>query len=119
MKKLYDFLWLLGEISGCHQMPQRSFFCCGRQFPVCARCTGAFVGYITEIFLSFIYRLPLWVDIMFCVIMFIDWFVQRIDWQESTNIRRIITGGICGIGLTGIYINVFNFVLSKIITYFI
>ena len=28
----------------CHQKPDRSFFSCGRQWPVCARCTGLYLG---------------------------------------------------------------------------
>ena len=34
---------------GCHQMPERSFFFKGYQFPVCARCTGMIVGYFLSI----------------------------------------------------------------------
>jgi uncharacterized membrane protein len=28
----------------CHQLPERSFFMAGRQLPLCARCTGTFLG---------------------------------------------------------------------------
>jgi uncharacterized membrane protein len=28
----------------CHQIPERSFFLDGHQFPVCARCTGLYVS---------------------------------------------------------------------------
>jgi uncharacterized membrane protein len=28
----------------CHQMPERSFFWDGHQFPVCARCTGLYAS---------------------------------------------------------------------------
>ena len=28
----------------CHQIPERSFYWAGQQFPVCARCTGLYVS---------------------------------------------------------------------------
>jgi hypothetical protein len=28
----------------CHQKPDRSFWSCGRQWPVCGRCAGLYVG---------------------------------------------------------------------------
>ncbi|HXD33535.1 MAG TPA: DUF2085 domain-containing protein [Pyrinomonadaceae bacterium] len=30
----------------CHQMPDRSFFVAGRQFAVCSRCTGLYLGFM-------------------------------------------------------------------------
>lgn len=46
-------IWLklmkMGARLGCHQRPDRSFFYKGYQFPVCARCTGLFVGYFVGI----------------------------------------------------------------------
>jgi uncharacterized membrane protein len=29
----------------CHQRPDRSFFSCGRQWPVCGRCAGLYMGF--------------------------------------------------------------------------
>ena len=43
-KKVVNFLEEIGEASGCHRMPERSFFFKGYQFPVCARCTGVAIG---------------------------------------------------------------------------
>lgn len=43
---IYERLMQIGRSSGCHQLPERSFFYNGKQFPVCARCTGAIVGQI-------------------------------------------------------------------------
>jgi uncharacterized membrane protein len=36
-------LFLLGHFI-CHQRPERSFFIGGQQLPVCARCTGLYLG---------------------------------------------------------------------------
>ena len=38
------FIYLAGSVV-CHQLPERSFFWTnGTQFPVCARCTGLYLG---------------------------------------------------------------------------
>ena len=43
--KLWIKLMEIGAMTGCHQMPERSFFFKGYQFPVCERCTGLLIGY--------------------------------------------------------------------------
>lgn len=37
------FTYFAGSIV-CHQIPQRSFVTAGRQWPVCARCAGIYLG---------------------------------------------------------------------------
>lgn len=93
---VWDTLDALGKASGCHRMPERSFFFRGRQFPVCARCTGAFVGYLAGLFVFPFYQLYPSVCIIFCVLMFADWFIQKIHLHSSTNLRRLISGALCG-----------------------
>jgi len=89
---------------GCHQRPDRSFFFRGYQFPVCARCTGVLLGQTLSIIFIIIGFSP---NIIICVIgamiMFIDWLIQYKFNIESTNLRRLITGTMCGFGLMGIY----------------
>jgi len=97
---LYQFAGRLG----CHQRPDRSFFIKGIQFPLCARCTGVFIGQITAIlFFIFGYKPDLTLCIISSSIMFLDWFLQYKFNIESTNLRRLFTGFLGGIGLTGIY----------------
>ena len=38
-----EFLYAAGSVV-CHQLPDRSFFLNGRPLPVCARCTGLYLG---------------------------------------------------------------------------
>lgn len=43
MSLALEFIFLAGSVV-CHQLPDRSFFLDGRQFPVCARCTGLYLS---------------------------------------------------------------------------
>jgi uncharacterized membrane protein len=43
MNLAVEFLYAVGSVI-CHQLPDRSFFIDGRQLPVCARCTGLYLG---------------------------------------------------------------------------
>jgi uncharacterized membrane protein len=44
-----SFLYAIGSVV-CHQRPERSFFWDGVQLPVCARCTGLYVGGAVALF---------------------------------------------------------------------
>ena len=44
-QSVLETIRMIGNHSGCHQMPERSFFYKGKQFPVCARCTGVIIGF--------------------------------------------------------------------------
>lgn len=81
---------LLGHRMGCHQRPDRSFFFRGRQFPLCARCTGVLLGYFLAI--------PLYVlvpaDMDFCLktaaIMLIDWLLQfSVGWSQESAVDTV------------------------------
>lgn len=108
MSRLWqDFLVIirtLGNNSGCHQMADHSFFYKGKQFPVCARCTGVFIGQVLAIiFMSIAFVVNPIISISILLIMGADWFVQYIGLLESTNTRRLITGLLGGFGLFNIY----------------
>lgn len=108
VSKMYQTLWIMGKIFGCHQMPERSFFIAGRQFPVCARCTGAILGSFVGagLFVFLKYEMPFWLATVMCMVMLLDWGIQYIKIKKSTNIRRLITGMVCGVGLTEIYLQI-------------
>lgn len=102
----YYALWMrlmkYGKKLGCHQLPERSFFVCGYQFPVCARCTGVIISSVLAIPIFLIYKIPINICILFGIIMFIDWFIQYIKFWKSNNIRRLLTGLLGGFGITTI-----------------
>ena len=115
-----DKIWIalmdLGHRLGCHQMPERSFFYKGYQFPVCARCTGVFIGeIITIILLLFKIHFSIIVSIILLLIMGFDWFVQYINLLNSNNYRRLFTGVCGGIGLTYIYYHIIAFIIRLIL----
>ena len=99
-------------------MEERSFHFKGYQFPVCARCTGVFVGEIIAIILLLLgIKINIFVSITLFLIMGFDWFIQYIKLLQSTNIRRLITGTLAGIGLTFIYYYVIVFIINLILSF--
>ena len=83
----------------CHQMPERSFFVRGRQFHLCARCTGILVGYcLSPIFWLLIREKSIVFFIVSTSIIALDGFTQLWKLRESTNFIRLLTG--LGFGLT-------------------
>ena len=89
----------MGAKLGCHQMPERSFFYKGYQFPVCARCTGLMAGYLLGIFVYFLKIINWKVAIILCIPLALDGGTQYLGWRMSNQWLRLITGILCGIGI--------------------
>ncbi len=92
----------------CHRRPERSFFYKGRQFPVCARCTGFYISGISTIILINFFPIPyslttLLLGIILLIPCAIDGFTQLFEMRESNNTLRFITGILGGIGLIFVY----------------
>lgn len=104
----------LGERLGCHQMPERSFFYKGYQFPVCARCTGVILASIISIIIFIKKKLPVRLCIGMSAVMLTDWLVQYTGIQESNNNRRFITGMIGGFGYMTLHLHLYKFIFDKI-----
>lgn len=95
--KLWCALMAWGNRLGCHQLPERSFFFRGYQFPLCARCSGILLGEICGVPLYFLgIRPPLWLLLLLFCIMVLDGGSQFLGWQTSTNWRRLCTGALAG-----------------------
>ncbi len=105
-QKLYTFLMKAGRAAGCHQMPERSFFYKGHQFPVCARCTGVIIGQILGAISFAFFVLPNRAVSFLCFVMFLDWWLQRVGLLQSANLRRLITGILCGFAVGNTYVRI-------------
>ena len=78
---------------GCHARPDRSFYFRGKQFPICARCTGELVGIIVGIPIAIFWGCPrFWIVLLMMFPLVFDGFLQRLTSYESGNIRRLLTG---------------------------
>jgi len=88
----------LSTIFWCHRMPERSFFFKGKQFPICARCTGVLAGMFIGVITLIVWRkMPIWAVLICMVPMIVDGLIQNIWKIISNNPRRFITGIIFGI----------------------
>jgi uncharacterized membrane protein len=109
----------------CHQMPDRSFFAHEHQYPLCARCTGMYLGFITGVIFLLLRgrtkaaRLPptpiIVMLVSFIVIMGIDGVNSTISiipgapqLYHTTNVMRIITGTLYGLALSALFPPIFN-----------
>lgn len=98
--QLHRYFWI------CHRRADRSFFYKGKQFPVCARCTGIWLGYIFGIFLLILFVPTVWVALALFIPMSVDVLTQLLHWRTSTNLLRISTGILGGIGEVILFINI-------------
>ena len=111
--KAWAFFMRLGNRCGCHQREDRSFQIKGWQFPICSRCTGILTGQLIGLIIYLVrVRIPIYIDILFLLIMFLDWFIQFKNIKESTNFRRFITGNLAGIAQTSILIKLILFLIT-------
>ena len=86
----------------CHGRSERSLSFSGYQFPFCARCTGIFLGIVTALLFEMLVALPsadlLSVYIALGLPAMVDGTTQLIGERESTNVIRLFTGFIGGLG---------------------
>lgn len=88
----------------CHRIPDRTFNIMGYYFPVCARCTGFYIGAFSYfIYVYYVYVQYTGILIILAILMtiptFLDGFTQLMGVRDSNNILRLVTGLLGGIGL--------------------
>ena len=103
-----DRLWMSSmkicrRISGCHQLPGRSFFFGKYQFQLCARCTGIVIGHLLGIVISVFHRVSFF-SLLGTIPLMIDGVIQETTSYESNNRRRLCTGILYGFGMMSAFI---------------
>lgn len=94
-------------------MPSRSFYLAGKQFPICARCTGILLGYVSiPLFLIPGLRIKLLPAIVLLLPAIIDGYTQLLGLRCSNNLLRLITGLALGIGEVALIHNASIFTLQ-------
>ena len=98
-----DRLWMFSmkvcrRFSGCHQMPERSFFIGSYQLPLCARCTGIVIGHVLGIVVAMFCKVSFW-TLLGTLPLMVDGTLQEATGYESTNPRRLLTGIFYGFGV--------------------
>ena len=82
-----------GKMFKCHQLSERSFHIFGFQCPLCARCTGIFLGLlILGPLLCSILPMNMYLSLGLVVVMILDGFTQLKGWRMSNNVLRLMTG---------------------------
>lgn len=89
--------WLFHFI--CHQEPARSLWIAGHPMAICARDVGLYGGLWVGVLMALWRRpsLPGWLVVMCVLPMALDGGTQLLGLRESTNVLRLVTGGLAGI----------------------
>lgn len=100
----------------CHRKAERSFFWRGKQFPVCARCTGIYLGYLSFPIFNFdLYYISSLFSILLMLPTIFDGLTQAYLPRESTNFIRLTTGILGGVGAMSLIVNIGTFIGNLIL----
>jgi uncharacterized membrane protein len=86
----------------CHQIPERCFIISDKIFPICARCTGIYIGVISILILK---RINIFSWTILGILFIIEIAIKYSDYP-TTNLLRFISGycmAIFFVALCGIY----------------
>jgi uncharacterized membrane protein len=114
----------------CHRIPERSFILDSRQLPLCARCTGTFLGAVLGLTAMLLLgrrrasRLPP-VPVLAVLVLFVGlWAFDGLNsymtffpgaphLYEPQNWLRLTTGTLNGLALITLVVPIFNFTLWR------
>lgn len=112
-----DELWIKSMVwckkyCSCHQMPERSFFFKGYQFPLCARCTGIAIGHLIAFIVAPFHSFHRSISILMLPLA-IDGTVQYFTSYESNNRKRFISGLLYGFSFTSTILCFIKSILTR------
>jgi uncharacterized membrane protein len=131
---LVDWVLTKADMAGyavCHRIPSHSFFFCKRQLPLCARCSGTFVGALTALFGQAVVlrrcrdsELPsVWIILVlvgFIGLMGVDGLNSYMSMipgapyvYEPMQWLRVVTGSLTGLAIGSLIYPIFNLSLWK------
>lgn len=103
MSHLTAFVYLVGAIV-CHQIPERSFHLAGIQLPVCARCTGLYIGAAVGVALwsmrtarGLSFRSARWALLVTAVPTLVTLATAALGWWDPANALRAATAAPLGL----------------------
>ena len=126
---VWDLLHAVGY-AVCHQLPAHSFFLDRTQLPLCARCSGTFLGAIVSLG-AIIWRgrtragnLPSVPMLVVLFLFFVAWALDGVNsyvgsilllpnLYEPNNVLRVATGLANGVALTNLAMPVFHITVWK------
>ena len=123
----YSKIFSIGS-SVCHQIPSHSFNVGPVQFPVCARCTGLYMGSFIGIVYAFLSGKKIGVPktkfIVFLAFLFLLWagdglnslisdFLNKPFLYQTSNLSRLVTGYGMGLVMSTTLVTLFNLTVWK------
>lgn len=120
-------LWGAGV---CHRITERSFVVAGHQLPLCARCTGTHLGFLTTIGVTLIRRRgrpvtlpPARIAILLLLLLlaagidglnsYLTLFPSLPHLYEPHNTLRLVSGSLQGVAMGGFFLPIFFLTLWK------
>lgn len=97
-----------GKVPLCNRTASRGFFIKDFCFPLCSRCTSIILSMLIFYFLlveininidTFLFSYLVF-SFLFMIPTTIDYMKQFLTKKESTNIKRVVTGILAGIGIS-------------------
>lgn len=87
----------------CHGRSDRCLSVYDHEFPICARCTAIYLGFLTGLVYELFFGIPPVEFLSICLLLIlptgIDGVTQLTFDRESTNIIRLVTGLPAGVGI--------------------